>query len=56
MVIDHHFGFIALSWLTGVLGFAGLVFWIWNDRKALDKQLSELEAQGVDVTRAKDDS
>jgi heme exporter protein CcmD len=56
MVIDHHFGFIAFSWLAGIIGFAGLAFWIWRDRRALDRQLAELEAQGVDVSRAKDAS
>lgn len=53
MVIDHHFGFIAFSWLTGIIGFAAIAVWIWRDRKALDRQLAELEAQGIDVSRAK---
>ncbi len=48
MVIDHHFGFIAFSWAAGIIGFGGIVLWIWRDRKALDKQLAELEAQGMD--------
>lgn len=56
MVIDHHFGFIAFAWASGILGFAGLALWIWRDRKALDAQLAELEAQGVDVARVKDAS
>lgn len=54
MVIDHHFGYIAFAWLTGIIGFAGIILWLWRDRKSLDRQLSELEAQGVDVSRAKD--
>lgn len=54
MVIDQHFGFIAFSWAAGIIGFAGIAFWIWRDRKALDTQLAELEAQGVDVSRAKE--
>lgn len=54
MVIDQHFGYIAFSWLTGIIGFAGIVFWIWWDKKVLDQQLVELEAQGIDVSRAKD--
>lgn len=60
MVIDQHFGFIAFSWAAGLVGFAGIGFWLWRDRKALDKQLSDLEAQatqnarGHDVSRAKD--
>lgn len=54
MIIDHHFGYIAFSWLAGIVGFAGLVLWIWRDRKNLDQQLEELEAQGIDVSRAKD--
>lgn len=56
MVIDHHFGFIAFSWLAGIVGFAGLTFWIWRDRRSLDRQLAELEARGVDVSRVKDGS
>ncbi|MGD1885662.1 MAG: heme exporter protein CcmD [Cohaesibacteraceae bacterium] len=44
MVIDQHFGFIAFSWLAGIIGFAGIGLWIWRDRKALDKQLDKLEA------------
>ncbi|MEM6712597.1 MAG: heme exporter protein CcmD [Pseudomonadota bacterium] len=49
MVIDHHFGFIAFSWAIGILGFVGLAVWIWRDRRALDRQLAELEdpASGV---------
>lgn len=54
MVIDQHFGFIAFSWLTGLIGFAGIVVWILQDKKALDRQLADLEAQGIDVSRAKD--
>ncbi|MEO0385373.1 MAG: heme exporter protein CcmD [Pseudomonadota bacterium] len=54
MVIDQHFGFIAFSWAAGIIGFAGIAFWIWRDRKALDTQLAELEGQGVDVSRAKE--
>lgn len=53
MVIDHHFGFIAFSWLAGIIGFGGLAFWIWRDRRALDRQLTELETQGIDVARTK---
>lgn len=56
MVIDHHFGFIAFAWASGIIGFAGLAFWIWRDRKTLDAQLLELEAKGLDVSRAKDAS
>ncbi|MBO6676314.1 MAG: hypothetical protein JJ908_15435 [Rhizobiales bacterium] len=56
MVIDHHFGFIAFAWLSGIIGFAGLAIWIWRDRKTLDAQLVELEAKGLDVSRAKDAS
>lgn len=54
MVIDHHFGFIAFSWLAGLTGFAGIALWIWLDRKALDRQLAQLEVQGADVSRAKE--
>ncbi|MFK7791890.1 MAG: hypothetical protein AB8B88_04375 [Devosiaceae bacterium] len=48
MVIDHHFGFIAFAWASGIIGFGGIAFWIWRDRKALDAQLAQLEAQGPD--------
>ncbi len=54
MVIDHHFGFIVFAWLAGIIGFAGLAIWIWRDRKALNAQLLELEAKGLDVARAKE--
>lgn len=54
MVIDQHFGFIAFAWLAGIVGFAGIAVWIWRDRKSLDRQLIALEAQGIDVSRAKD--
>ena len=54
MVIDHHFPFIAFSWLAGVIGFGGIALWRWRDRRALDRQLAELEAQGHDVGRLRD--
>lgn len=54
MVIDEHFGFIAFAWASGLIGFAGIALWIWRDRRALDRQLAELEAQGVDVRRARE--
>ncbi len=54
MEIDQHFGFIAFAWLAGLVGFVGLFLWIGSDRKALDRQLTELEARGLDVSRAKD--
>jgi hypothetical protein len=53
MVIDHHFGFIAFSWLAGLIGFGGLFLWLWLDRKALERQIAKLEAQGLDVTRVR---
>lgn len=54
MVIDQHFGYIAFSWLTGIIGFAGIVVWILWGKKSLNRQLADLEAQGIDVSRAKD--
>lgn len=53
MVIDQHFGFIALSWLAGIVGFAGLGLWLWQDRRALDRQMDELEASGHDLAGLK---
>lgn len=54
MVIDHHFGFIAFSWLAGIIGFAGLGLWVWRDRQSLDRQLAQLEAE-LPGERAKGD-
>ena len=55
MVIDQHFGYIAFSWLAGIIGFAGIGLWLWRDRKALDRQLADLEAQGHDVSRLREE-
>ncbi|MBZ0218407.1 MAG: heme exporter protein CcmD [Fimbriimonadaceae bacterium] len=47
MILDQHFGFVAVAYLLSFVTICGLIIWVRADYRRQIRKLADLEARGI---------